>query len=63
MGWMTKVKSGQVDEVHDQDDLSPDEVRSDEEHDEGKLKQVIEDEVTSNASGSLNVIGIGGEKI
>lgn len=42
---MTEVQARQVKEVNDQDDLSPDEMAADKEHDEGELEKVVEDEV------------------
>jgi len=59
---MTEVQEGQIEEVDDQDDLSPDEVSSNEEHDECELEKVIEDEVGTNSSSSLDMSsGIGKE--
>lgn len=45
---MAEVERRQVEEVDDQDQLSPDEVGSDEEHDEGKVEEVVEDEVAAH---------------
>jgi hypothetical protein len=55
---VAEVKRRQVEEVDDQDDLSPDEVSADEKHHEGKLQEVVEDEVASNPSGSLDMFAL-----
>jgi len=52
---VTEIKSGQVEEIDDQDNLSPGEVSSDEEHDEGKMQKVVEDEVAPHTSSSLDI--------
>jgi hypothetical protein len=52
---VAEIKSGQVEEVDDQDDLGPDKMPANEEHDEGKLQEVIEDEVAANTSSSLDM--------
>ena len=39
------------------------EVRSDKEHDESKVEEVVHDEVTSHAGGSVADIAVGGEKV
>jgi len=36
---------------------------SDKEHDEGELQQVVRNEVASNPSGCIDIVGIGGEKM
>lgn len=45
---MAEVERRQVDEVDDQDQLSPDEVGSDEEHDKGEMEEIIENEVAAH---------------
>ena len=62
-GWVAEVQARQVEEVDDQDDLGPDEVAADEEHDEGELKEVVEDEVGSNRGGGVDVVSVGGEEV
>ena len=61
MSVVTEVEGGKVEEVDDQDDLSPDEVAADEEHDEGELEEVVDYEVASNTRGCVDIIGVGGE--
>jgi len=63
MGRVAEVQEGQIEEVEDQDDLSPDKVSSNEEHDECELKEVIEDEVGTNSSSSLDMGGGIGEEV
>ena len=60
---MAEIQARQVEEVDDQDDLRPDEVAADEEHDEGELKEVVEDEVGSNGCGGVDVVSVGGEQV
>lgn len=62
-GWVTEVERGQVEEVDDQDDLSPDEVGANEQHDEGELEKVVEDEVGADGGGGVDVVGVGGEEV
>lgn len=52
---MAEIEGGQVEEVDDQDNLSPGEVSSDEEHDEGKMQKVVKDEVASHTSSGLDI--------
>lgn len=54
MGCMTEVKGGEVEEVDDQDDLRNQEMTTDEQHDECELEKVVENEVASDPSSSLN---------
>lgn len=62
-GWVTEVERGQVEEVDDQDDLGPNEVGAHEEHDEGELKEVVEDEVGADRGGGVDVVGVVGEEV
>ena len=62
-GWVTEVQARQVEEVDDQDDLGPDEVAADEEHNEGELEEVVEDEVGSDGGGRVDVVSVGGEQV
>jgi len=55
MGVVAEVKESQVEEVDNQNNLSPNKMSSDEEHDEGKLQEVVEDEVASHTSSGLNI--------
>ena len=61
-GWMPKVESREIPEVHHQDQLGPPEMGANEEHDEGELKEVIENEVTSNAASCLDICFVLGEE-
>ena len=45
---MTEVERRQVEEVDDQDHLSPNEVGSDKEHDEGEVEEGVDDEVAAH---------------
>lgn len=58
---MAEVQRREVDEVHDQQKLSPPKMTADEEHYEGKCEEVVEDEVRSDRSSSLDIMGIGRE--
>jgi len=60
---MAEIKGRQVEEVDDQDNLSPDEVPTDEEHNECEVEQVVEDEVASDTCCGVHVVGIFGEKV
>lgn len=56
MGVVAEVEGGEVEKVDDQDDLGPNEVRSNKQHDECKLEEVVEDEVASDTRSSLDVV-------
>lgn len=60
---MAEVQRREVDEVDDQQDLGPDEVRANKEHHPPKVKQVVEDEVATNRGGSVDLGGIVGEEV
>lgn len=45
---MTEVERRKVEKIDDQYDLSPYEVRSNEQHDECKLEEVVDNEMTSD---------------
>lgn len=60
---MTEVKEGKIEEVDDQDNLSPDEMGSDEEHDKGKLEEIVENEVRSNSCSCLNMCTLVREEV
>lgn len=47
-GRVAEIERRQVEEVDDQNQLSPDEVGSDEEHDECEMEEVVEDEVAAH---------------
>lgn len=53
---MAEVEGGEVEEVDDQNDLSNDEMSTNEQHDEGKLEKIVENEMTSNSRSSLDLL-------
>jgi len=63
IGVVAEVERRKVNEVQNQDDLGPVEVRSDKEHDKGEVEEVVEDEVASNAGGSVNNIRVAREEV
>lgn len=60
---VAEVQRAQVEEVEDEEQLSPVEVRADKEHDEGEVEEVVQNEVASNARRSVHNVGIGGEEM
>jgi hypothetical protein len=60
---VAEVERGQVKEVDDQDELGPAKVRADEEHDEGEVQQVVQDEVAANRGGGIDLDRVLGEEI
>jgi len=52
---VAEVEGGQIEEVDNQNDLGPNEVGANEEHDEREMQEVVENEMASNTSSSLNV--------
>lgn len=59
---VAEVQRGQVEEIQDKDDLGPDEVGANEEHDPCELEKVVEDEVAANAGGCVDVGVVGREE-
>lgn len=55
---MAEVERGQVDEVENENDLSPVEVRADKQHDKSEVEEVVEDEVASNAGSSVDNVRV-----
>lgn len=53
----------QVEEVDDQDELSPDEMAADEEHDEGEVQQVVRDEMGTNGAGRVHLLDVAREEV
>lgn len=51
---MTEVERRQVEEIDYQENLGPEEVAADEQHDESKVEEIVEDEMASNSSCSLD---------
>lgn len=60
---MAEVQGRQVDEVDDQHNLSPREVTSDKQHDEGEVEEVVEDEVATDSAGRVLLGNIAGEQM
>jgi hypothetical protein len=60
---VAEVERGKIDEVENQNNLSPVEVRADEEHDKGEVEEVVEDEMASDAGGSVNDVRITREEM
>lgn len=61
--WMAEVKGRQIEEVDNQEQLCPPEVRTYEEHDEAELEKVAEDEVGAHTRCSSDEIGVLGEQM
>lgn len=59
---VAEVERGQVEEVYNQDQLSPDVVAADEQHNESELEEVTDYEMASDSSGCVDVVGIGREE-
>ena len=60
---MTEIQDGQVDEIHDQHDLSDPEQIVDPQHDERCMQEVVEDEVTANICSSVGPVHITREEV
>jgi hypothetical protein len=58
---VAEVERGEVDEVENENDLSPVEVRADKQHDKGEVEEVVEDEVASNTGSSVNNVRVARE--
>lgn len=63
VGIVAKVEPREVDEVDDEDQLGPDKVGADKEHDKCKVKKVIENEVAADTGGSVGTVGIAREEV
>lgn len=63
IGVVAEGKGGQVEEVDDQDDLGPAEVSAGEEHDEGEVKKVVQDEVRAYSGSSVHLFEVAGEEV
>jgi hypothetical protein len=59
---VTEVEGGQVEEVDDEDQLSPAKVTADEQHDKCEEEKVADNEVASYTGSSVDIVGIGGEE-
>jgi hypothetical protein len=62
VGVVAVVQRGEVEEVDDDHDLSPNEVGTNKEHNEGEVEKVVEDEVAADAGGRVDKIGVLGEE-
>lgn len=58
---VAEVERGQVDEVENEDDFSPVEMRADKQHDKSEVEEVVEDEVASNAGSSVDNVRVARE--
>jgi hypothetical protein len=63
VGVVAEVERAQVDKVDNKEDLCPEEVGANEEHDEGEVEEVVEDEVATHAGGGVDMIGVLGEEV
>lgn len=63
VGIVAEVQRGKVEEVDDEDDLGPGEVRSHEQHDEGEVQEIIEDEVAAHCTSGIHIVDIAGEEM
>jgi len=60
---VAEVERRKVEEVDDQEHLSPDEVGADEEHDPAKVEEIVGDEVAAHVCCGLNSVGFGREQM
>ena len=60
---VAEIEGAQVDKVDDEQELCPDEVGADEEHDKGEMEEVVEDKVATDAGGGVDVVGVLGEEV
>lgn len=63
IGVVAEGKGGEVVEVDDQDDLSPGEVSAGEEHNEGEVKEIVQDKVRAYSGGSVDLLEVTGEEV
>jgi len=63
VGAMAEVEEGKVEEVDDQDELSPEELGADKEHNECKLQEVVENEMAPDAGSCIDIVEVGGEQV
>jgi hypothetical protein len=60
---VAEVEGGKLEEIDNQNDLREDEVSADEQHDECELKEIVEDKMTSDTSGGLDIGFFRGEQV
>lgn len=58
VGRVAEIQRCQIGKVENENKLSPAKVAPHEQHDEGKVEQVVENEVTANSGGSVQRIGV-----
>jgi hypothetical protein len=63
VGVVAEVERGKIDEVENQNNLGPVEVRADKEHDKGEVEEVVEDEMASDAGSSVNDVRVAREEM
>lgn len=55
---VAEIERRQVGEVEDEEELGPAKVTSHKQHDEGEVKQIVQNEMASHSSGSVERVGI-----
>ena len=60
---VAKVQRRQVDPVEDDHDLGPGEVASHKQHDEGKVEEVVHDEMAPHGAGRVQLLEVGREEV
>ena len=60
---VAEVERAEVDEVQDEENLSPGKVGSSKEHDKGEVEEVVHDEVASTAGSSVADVGVAREEV
>jgi len=63
VSWVAEIQGRKIEEVENQDELSQVETRPNKEHDEPKLEQIVENEMASNGSSSIDKFSVGGEQV
>lgn len=60
---VAEIKRWEVEEIENENELSPMEVGANEEHDKGKVEEVVHDKVTTDAGSGIDGVGIAGEEV
>ena len=60
---VAEVERRQVDKVEDEQDLGPDEVGANEQHDEGEVQEVVDDEMAANCTSGVHMVEVAGEEV
>lgn len=60
---VAEVERREIEEVENENNLGPVEMRSDKEHDKGEVKQIVCDEVASHAGGGMDNVGVAREEV